>query len=216
MPVASSQRSRSSLEPFLPNDIRRLASAMLAPAPSSVTVSEPVSAGPAGSFRDVGTVSGCGAGTRGSPADSPSEDGAATLHLRRGTPCIICAVCKTVLHKYIHRATLLERTMRERKGGGRAARRPQGRIEPVVSGECGGPSLNAGHRRAHRRFDAKYRPRFHCDNHDLSRRDHQIRHSTDWSSGSDTGRTACVDLRGAQGVADVSPCTDRSWPVALG
>ena len=40
---------------------------------------------------------------------------------------------------------------------------------------------------------------------------------TGWSSGPDTGGTACVDLRGAQGTADVSPCTDRLWRlVALG
>ena len=62
-----------------------------------------------------------------------------------------------------------------------------------------------------------HRPRFLCDDHDLSRRDHQVRHSTGWPSGSDTGRTACVDLRGAQGAADVSPCTERLWRlVALG
>ena len=47
------------------------------PAPPSVTVSGPVSAGPAGRFRDVRTVSRCGAGTRGSPAS----------YSRRGRGC---------------------------------------------------------------------------------------------------------------------------------
>ena len=43
--------------------------------------------------------------------------------------------------------------------------------------------------------------------HDLSSWNHQVRHSTGRSSGSDTGRTACVDPRGAQGASDVSPRT---------
>ena len=64
---------------------------------------------------------------------------------------------------------------------------------------------------SHRQFDARHRPRFLCDDHDLSRRNHQIRHSTGWSSGSDAGRTACVDLCGPQGAADVSPCTEQPF-----
>ena len=47
MPAASSRRTRSSLQPFSPNDSRTAGSTMPAPSSVTVTVSGPVSAGPA-------------------------------------------------------------------------------------------------------------------------------------------------------------------------
>ena len=46
MPAASSAATRSSFQPFSPNDSRTPASAMPAPSSVTVTVSGPVSAGP--------------------------------------------------------------------------------------------------------------------------------------------------------------------------
>ena len=51
MPAASSRRTRSSLQPFSPNDSRTAGSAMPAPSSVTVTVRGPVSAGPATATR---------------------------------------------------------------------------------------------------------------------------------------------------------------------
>ena len=67
--------------------------------------------------------------------------------LDRGTPCYIVSSLTPGLHIRCPCATFPgANDAGSEKDGGRAARRPQGRSELVVSGERGGSSLNAGHR----------------------------------------------------------------------